>query len=82
MKVDLIGNACITGHIRAWQIINHDGATIGPDNPLPDNEGPILSKSDTAVIPADQPRTLRNKKMLAGDSVKNLLCDLGNDSTR
>ena len=52
------------------------------DQPGPDQQDTRLAEGDLAIVEADQPRALRNEKILPGRRVVDVLRDLGGDLAR
>jgi len=74
--------AGITLRIRAGLALQYDGAAIGEDQPVPDQQDAALAEADAIVVLAQQPGPLRDDQDSAGRAVIDVLGDLGGDLPR
>ena len=63
MIVDLVLETGIAFGVGARLTFEHDGATIGKDEPSPDEENARLPERDLTVVDADELGALRNEQI-------------------
>src|SRR3546814_8297869 len=82
MFIDPVLEPGITGGVARGLAIEDDRASIGQDQPVPDQQHAALSEGDVCVIVADQARTLGDEQGAACRTVIDALRHLRRDLAR
>ena len=79
VTIDTIFEPGLAGSVRTWLAFEHDGAAVGQDQTVPDQQHPALSEGDTGIILADDACALGDQEQAACGTVVDILGDLGDD---
>ena len=77
--INVIFQPGIAGSVRTGLALQHDGAAIGQNQAVPDEQDAALPELHTGVILADDARSLRNQQQRAGRAVIDIFRDLRGD---
>ena len=79
MVVDAVFKARVTLGVRARLALQDDRATVGEQEPVPNQQHAALPETDAIVILTDHARTLRYEKDMARGAVIDILGNLRGD---